>query len=275
MMKRILMTAAALTLGTSALAWAPADKPSPDAAALEASDWSAKPAAGSWSDEGMATADKLGMASPDKIAAWETAGKLMTKDEDLAKPEMAALESGWNKAKLESATMDLAEGKDGTLQTASVDVKPGMDKESGFGDPQETVATGYPPCDPGPGDDGCIQLYERGVHHALAQWKGGEGGEGDVAMGGPYEPPRTSRLRTSSRAAQARTLMPGTAPWPLPSRTKRRSKASPPRPRMRPPRVRPPRSRPASAAPTSPPPATRRVVRAGATIAASSSTSAA
>jgi len=25
------------------------------------------------------------------------------------------------------------------------------------------AATDYPPCSPGPGDDRCIQLYERGV----------------------------------------------------------------------------------------------------------------
>jgi hypothetical protein len=32
----------------------------------------------------------------------------------------------------------------------------------GVGGPDET-RTGYPPCQPGPGDDRCIQLYERGV----------------------------------------------------------------------------------------------------------------
>lgn len=34
--------------------------------------------------------------------------------------------------------------------------------KSGVGGPVEE-RTGYPPCDPGPGDDQCIQLYERGV----------------------------------------------------------------------------------------------------------------
>lgn len=33
---------------------------------------------------------------------------------------------------------------------------------TGVGGPVEERA-GYPPCDPGPGDDSCIQLYERGV----------------------------------------------------------------------------------------------------------------
>ena len=31
-----------------------------------------------------------------------------------------------------------------------------------MGGPTEERA-GYPPCDPGPGDDNCIQLYEKGV----------------------------------------------------------------------------------------------------------------
>ena len=32
----------------------------------------------------------------------------------------------------------------------------------GVGGPVE-AQSGYPPCDPGPGDDRCIQLYEPGV----------------------------------------------------------------------------------------------------------------
>lgn len=40
-----------------------------------------------------------------------------------------------------------------------------MSHETGYegvGGPVEE-RTSYPPCDPGPGDDSCIQLYERGV----------------------------------------------------------------------------------------------------------------
>lgn len=33
---------------------------------------------------------------------------------------------------------------------------------TGMGGPVEE-RNGYPPCDPGPGDDSCIQLYEHGV----------------------------------------------------------------------------------------------------------------
>jgi hypothetical protein len=34
----------------------------------------------------------------------------------------------------------------------------------------------YPACQPGPGDDNCIQLYEPGVQTALASWSGPTGG---------------------------------------------------------------------------------------------------
>ena len=44
----------------------------------------------------------------------------------------------------------------------------------GSGGPYEEIAdseaTRWPPCRPGPGDDRCIQLYERGVRTAYAQW---------------------------------------------------------------------------------------------------------
>ena len=49
----------------------------------------------------------------------------------------------------------------------------------------------YRPCRPGPGDDRCIQLYERGVRAAYARWlrdSRGEGSRTEVAMGGPEEP---------------------------------------------------------------------------------------
>ena len=41
----------------------------------------------------------------------------------------------------------------------------------------------YPACRPGRGDDRCIQLYERGVRAALAEWDEPTGGwEGDVRL---------------------------------------------------------------------------------------------
>ena len=49
----------------------------------------------------------------------------------------------------------------------------------------------YRPCRPGPGDDRCIQLYERGVRARYARWlrehRAG-GPETQVAMGGPEQP---------------------------------------------------------------------------------------
>jgi hypothetical protein len=49
----------------------------------------------------------------------------------------------------------------------------------------------YRPCRPGPGDDRCIQLYERGVRAAYASWLRDhdvQGERSEVAMGGPMEP---------------------------------------------------------------------------------------
>jgi hypothetical protein len=55
-------------------------------------------------------------------------------------------------------------------------------------------AQGYPACRPGPGDDRCIQLYERGVREELAAYKATEG----AAMGGPFEPAADSKPATSA-----------------------------------------------------------------------------
>jgi hypothetical protein len=49
----------------------------------------------------------------------------------------------------------------------------------------------YRPCRPGPGDDRCIQLYERGVRAAYARWQRERGPEPRrrevAAVGGPLE----------------------------------------------------------------------------------------
>ena len=55
--------------------------------------------------------------------------------------------------------------------------------------PAPEAAT-YRPCRPGPGDDRCIQLYERGVRASYARWlrdRGLERAPTQVAMGGPIE----------------------------------------------------------------------------------------
>ncbi len=38
-------------------------------------------------------------------------------------------------------------------------------------------AATYPSCRPGPGDDRCIQLYERGVRNSYARWQDRRGAE--------------------------------------------------------------------------------------------------
>jgi hypothetical protein len=62
----------------------------------------------------------------------------------------------------------------------------------------------YRPCRPGPGDDRCIQLYERGVRASYARWLD-QRGVGDaptqVAMGGPAE----ESARSPRRHRQARS----------------------------------------------------------------------
>ena len=63
-----------------------------------------------------------------------------------------------------------------------------------YGDDDDYVAEApvtYRPCRPGPGDDHCIQLYERGVRASYARWlRSHDVGEEprQVAMGGPLEP---------------------------------------------------------------------------------------
>lgn len=60
----------------------------------------------------------------------------------------------------------------------------------------QPAAGNYPPCSPGPGDDHCIQLYERGVRAQLAGWDRPTGtlaeNSATTAVGGPYEPVDTT-----------------------------------------------------------------------------------
>jgi hypothetical protein len=68
------------------------------------------------------------------------------------------------------------------------------DKDKEYG-PTSVIAPApealtYRPCRPGPGDDRCIQLYERGVRASYARWQRNRGVEpapAQVAMGGPIE----------------------------------------------------------------------------------------
>ena len=105
-------------------------------------------------------------------------------------------------SKVETASIDTTAVD--KVETASLDTTP-VDETTGVGGPEEmAIATtaldltprlathNYPACDPGPGDDNCIQLYEPGVRAQLASWNQPTGGLADgsatTAMGGPYEP---------------------------------------------------------------------------------------
>jgi hypothetical protein len=69
----------------------------------------------------------------------------------------------------------------------------------------------YRPCRPGPGDDNCIQLYERGVRASYAGWRrqrGADEAPARLAMGGPPEgtarhsPPRSEPSRAVTPAQE-------------------------------------------------------------------------
>ena len=88
---------------------------------------------------------------------------------------------------------------------------PDLDKSESYGteSPGEPVAgpTHYRPCRPGAGDDRCIQLYERGVRTAYAQWLRERDADPEptrLAMGGPVE--RPARPRRQQRPAQVRCM---------------------------------------------------------------------
>jgi hypothetical protein len=195
-MKTILLTAAALTLGTSAHAWAPMqDEGRKDGAAS----WQggAKPGSDGtvWADADlkskamvggvMAASADAGFAKP-ASAGW-SGGKDMSASDGMTWAD-ADLKS---KAMVGGVTMASAgswsgrkTANDGGLTWADADLKSkamvgGIAMASagmsmGQGGPLEPAS--YPACRPGRGDDNCIQLYERGVRAAA------------IAMGGPYEP---------------------------------------------------------------------------------------
>ena len=215
-MKQVYLGAAALLLGTSALAFAKSPEPAggladkgikamaigektfelakpvievakPDADVVKPLSWTkdgkdeAKvvPAAASWWSDDMAskTAKEGPKLEPTAAAAWADDEAVILAKKGEGNPDL-----------------DLAVKPD--------DVQPDQ-VGTGVGGPLEEVDTAavspsdltprpatrnYPPCDPGPGDDNCIQLYEPGVRAALASWNP----PADTGMGGPYEPVNAS-----------------------------------------------------------------------------------
>jgi hypothetical protein len=179
-MKKLMVTAAALTLGTSALAWAPAEKAQGamydgTVTAAAWSDWSKDAWSADKTQGGLKTSaamTKPGDVVPEIFAKWRdpTVATAGAGTEAEIVPEIFA--------KWEDPTV-------GTPASASANANAVSTVEyTGMGGPLEEPQ-GYPTCRPGPGDDRCIQLHERGVAAELAAWKGTEPA---VAMGGPYEP---------------------------------------------------------------------------------------
>jgi hypothetical protein len=198
-MRNILLTSAALMLGTSAQAWTPTQEQAHsgavaavmaawnetagtktagvDKAGLE---WQAVKGGAemaSWSGEKMMTAAeltgseaaKVAVAAADQSQKWSgqagakaaTDGGMVWADSDI-------------KSKETVGGVQMADAADMNMPKA-----PGA--FTGTGGPYES-ATGYPPCSRTV-TDRCIQLYERGVREQVSQWKQGVG-----AMGGPFEP---------------------------------------------------------------------------------------
>lgn len=121
----------------------------------------------------------------DELSSGDTGGKLASGTD--AGTSSAKQASDRNSSEPVQAA---AVTKDATL--ADGGMGHGKEASTGMGGPEEAT-TEYPPCSPGPGDDRCIQLYERGVatptNLALNEQLGPDrAGVGLAAMGGPYEP---------------------------------------------------------------------------------------
>lgn len=166
-----------------------------------------------------------------KFASADTSAKFASMD-DGAKFQSASIDSGFKPSNVsadadgklevpsEEARAQFAASGDSEakLRTASgdpADIQIAMGDKSqaniGMGGPLEPVgsqalsltpqpaAQNYPACDPGPGDDRCIQLYEDGVRDQLASWNRPTGGlldqQSQTAMGGPYEPVADQSLK--------------------------------------------------------------------------------
>lgn len=193
-MKLTLAAAGALLLGTSAMAWAAGGESDPYDQA--------------WKDAGAKSSAQLDYAVDDVLADAKADPAAWADQAFEAQPAAWAQED-WKAQPAAANWIDEAPiAKTGTLAddklAAKDEPKPFEDGVGGPLEPAEatTIAAtqlgprpataNYPPCDPGPGDDNCIQLYEPGVRVALAGWNAPTGGLADNsatnAMGGPYEP---------------------------------------------------------------------------------------
>lgn len=161
-MKSIMFGATALLLGGTAMA---ASAPTVTTYRASTYSWTATPQ--------LSQAAWTGAMTYDEAAAWTADKPMALTDAHIAEKD------AWVAANPMDMSTDVA-----------VTDKP-VDSADGQGGPYEPVAaTSWPACDPGPGDDRCIQLYEPGVRSAFAQWSAGRE---RVAMGGPYEPVSTDK----------------------------------------------------------------------------------
>ena len=236
-MKIHYIVAASLFVGTSALAWGPSAEPASgkDKEKVEAA-YKVDTKAG----QGEAKAPQAALvAKSNDLPAIETPlvrpaamsgfdAKAMVTPATLAKADAPpADESAMNLAAAEKSSIaDGSDTTDGTDQGMKVaDSKP-VEEPAGTGGPLELTensanlaprpaAANYPACQPGPGDDNCIQLYEPGVEVALASWNQPTGGlmdETRTAMGGPFEPVDGKAVESGADAEQlAAADLPGKA----------------------------------------------------------------
>jgi hypothetical protein len=210
-MKQVYLGAAALLLGTSALALAKSPEPA-------FADKDAKATAIGAKAFDLAKS-KVEVAKPDAEAAKPLALSAAAKDDVKIEPaaatwwsdDMATSKAPKPGMKIESAVSELSANDEAVLLAKKGEGDPDLDLAvkpdevqpeqvgTGMGGPLEEVDTAavspadltprpathnYPPCSPGPGDDNCIQLYERGVSAQLASWTPAA----ETGVGGPYEP---------------------------------------------------------------------------------------
>jgi hypothetical protein len=243
------IVAASLFVGTSALAWGPtkpvsgSDKESAQTTSYKVDSKPVKGESKAPQTPLVAKSNDLPAIETPVVRAAALSGfdaKAMTTPETLAKVEAPAQASADPDLDLAvdpgKSKSDALADSDSTDQAVKVtDAKPVAEEAPAMGGPLELVdnsaalaprpaAGNYPACQPGPGDDNCIQLYEPGVEVALASWNQPTGGLTDdtrTAMGGPFEPvdgksaesgAADEVLASADVPTKVRTEAPGTEP---------------------------------------------------------------
>jgi hypothetical protein len=197
-MKTLAIAAGALLLGTSALALT-TDK------TVEGKPMADQSMASLSADKQLKKADMDVLSDAGVTTAADYDAQYAALEPEGAKRELVSYDS-WQDEKSVDATVpadtmayDQTMPADSTVpvETAALDLTP------------RPAAANYPACHPGPGDDNCIQLYERGVRAELASWDrptGGFLGADSTAMasadsGLPPEPMSTDTTLASNDVA--------------------------------------------------------------------------